>query len=74
MFSEQALRRFLQRYQEHEQAVLRRNKARNAKSALLTVEELLPRHVQDCLSDHIFDVTELTNATIREGIARHAEC
>ena len=44
------------------------------KSALFALEELVPRYKQDCLSETIFDGTELARTDILEGIARYAKC
>ena len=70
-FSEDASRNFYQKYRTYEEAVKRSNKGRSVKSVLLTMQELVPTLIQRCVS-HIFDGTDLDEAHLKEGIARHA--
>ena len=51
--------KFFQKYAEYEEAVKLSNKGRTIQAALLTVTELVPRHIRACLSRTIFDGTVL---------------
>ena len=73
-FSEAASRKFFQKYAEYEEAVKLSNKGRTVQAALLTVTELVPRHIRACLSRTIFDGTVLEEDNLREALARHAKC
>lgn len=73
LFSEQASRRFFQKYRSYEEALLRSNKGRTVKSVLLTMQELVPKHIQNCIADTIFDGGALDEEELRDGIARHAK-
>ncbi|CAN0053815.1 unnamed protein product, partial [Sphacelaria rigidula] len=53
--SENASRRFYQKYVEYEEAVKMNNTGRGMQAVLLTVAELVPKHTRACLSRTIFD-------------------
>ena len=73
-FSEAASRKFFQKYAEYEEAVKLSNKGRTVQAALLTVTELVPKHIRACLSRTIFDGTVLEEDNLKEALARHAKC
>ena len=58
----------------YEEAVKLSNKGRTVQAALLTVTELVPKHIRACLSRTIFDGTVLEEDNLREALARHAKC
>ena len=47
----------------------RSDKGRSVNSVLLTIQELVPTHIQRCVSDTIFDGTDLDEANLKQGIA-----
>ena len=61
-FSEEASRNFYQKYRTYEEAVERSNKGRSLKSVMLTMQELVPTHIQRCVS--AVSYTHLTLPTI----------
>ena len=53
---------------------MKQQRPQRVKSVLLPMQGLVPTHIQRCVSDTIFDGTDLDEAHLKEGIARHAKC
>lgn len=65
MFCEQASRRFSLKYRDYEETVARGHKRRTVKSMLSTMQALVPKKIQNCVSVTTFNGTKLTEDELK---------
>ena len=61
-------------YIEYRDAVTKTNRWQSVKRYVLTLSEVIPKHVRACLSRNVFEGSELSNDNLLEALAKHAEC
>ena len=74
VFSRTASKKLLRLYAEYERGVKQSNKAQAVKRHVLSMSELLQKHIRACLSTAFFYGSDLEKVKLRETLARHTQC
>ena len=74
VFSKRASKKSLRLYVDYERGVKQSNKEQTVKRYVVSMAELLQKHIRGCLPRTVFDASSLEENTLREALARHAQC
>ena len=65
---------FLHLYTDYERGVKSSKKEQMVKRHVLSMSELLQKHIRACLPRTLFDGSNIEEEKLREALARHAHC
>ena len=74
VFSRTASKKLIRLYTDYERGVKQSNKENTVKWHVLSMSELLQKHVRACASRMFFDGSDVEEEKLREALAWHAQC
>ena len=73
-FSRTASKKCLRLYTDYERGVKQSKEKQTVKRHILSMSELLQKHIRTCLSRTFFDGSDVEEEKLREALAWHAQC